>query len=301
MAEPEIIALDLQFLGRPQAIAAYLVRGPEGLVLVEAGPGSTLPALRAALQAQGAAPDDIRAVLLTHIHLDHAGAAGWWARQGARVYVHHLGAPHLVDPERLLASARRIYGADMDRLWGEFLSAPSEQVRALGDRDVIVAGGLTFTAHDTPGHARHHLVYQLGEAAFAGDLAGVRRTANAHLRIPTPPPEFDLEAWQGSVARMRALRLKRIYLTHFGAVDDAAAHWERVEALLPQYTERVREAVAAGQGRDEIAAELAAWEAKRLRADGVNPDDWPIYDSLGPAGMAADGLMRYWKKRVGSP
>jgi glyoxylase-like metal-dependent hydrolase (beta-lactamase superfamily II) len=293
--------LDLQFLGAPHAIAAYLVRGPSGNTLIETGPGSTLPALIQGLAAHGLTPADVHDVLLTHIHLDHAGAAGWWARQGAVVHVHHLGAPHLADPEKLLASARRVYGDQMDYLWGEFLSAPAEKLHALHDGDVVEAGGLRFTAHDTPGHARHHMVYQLDDVAFTGDVAGVRRPESPHLRIPTPPPEFELDPWLASVARLRALNLARLYLTHFGPVDDVAAHLDTVASLVPQYASLVRAGLDAGHDREALIADYEAWETVRLDADHIPPADRPIYASLCPAGMAIDGLMRYWQKLARKP
>jgi glyoxylase-like metal-dependent hydrolase (beta-lactamase superfamily II) len=296
MMAPSIEAIDLNFLGAPHAIAAYLVRGPGGAVLIETGPGSTLPALLAGLTAHGLAPADVSDVLLTHIHLDHAGAAGWWARQGATLHVHHLGGPHLIEPDRLLASAQRIYGDQMGPLWGEFLSAPADKVRALQDGDVVEAGGLRFVAHDTPGHARHHMAYQLDEAAFTGDVTGVRRPDSPHLRIPTPPPEFDLEAWLASLARLRGLGLGRLYLTHYGPVDDAAAHLDSVAGLVPQYARLVRAGLEAGRDRDSIVAEYDAWEVERFDFSRIPPADRPVYTSLCPAGMAVDGLLRYWQK-----
>ena len=289
--------LDLRFLNAPHAIASYLVLGPEGPVLVETGPGSTLPALTQALAGFGLQPGDVADVLLTHIHLDHAGAAGWWAQQGARVHVHHLGAPHLVDPQRLLNSARRIYGEAMDALWGDFLAAPAQRVFAHHDQDVIEAGGLQFLALDTPGHARHHFVFQLDDVAFTGDVAGVRLPDHPHLRLPTPPPEFDLEAWQDSAARLRTMAFRRLYLTHFGPQEGVTEHWDRVIGLLPQYAERVRAALEAGQEREAVVDDLQRWEDARLRAEGVPDTLWNVYGSLGPASMSADGLLRYWSRR----
>ncbi|MCC7358349.1 MAG: MBL fold metallo-hydrolase [Anaerolineales bacterium] len=299
----DIFPLDLHFQGNPHGIAAYLLRGPAGNVLIEVGPGSTLPYLQAGLAAHGLAPADIAAVLVTHIHLDHAGSAGWWARQGVPIHVHHLGAPHLVDPERLLTSARRIYLDQMDTLWGEFLASPADRVFAHHDGDVIEAAGLRLIAHDTPGHARHHLVYQLGDVAFVGDLAGVRRPESRYLRLPTPPPEFDLPAWLASVARMRALNFQAIYLTHFGPLTGpaVAAHWDQVSSLLPQYAGLVQTGLAASQDRDTLVAHLAAWEAERLIALGVPHEQLPIYDALGPNFMAVDGLLRYWQKQARPP
>jgi glyoxylase-like metal-dependent hydrolase (beta-lactamase superfamily II) len=186
----------------------------------------------------------------------------------------------------------------MDALWGEFLAVPAAQINALTDGAVVEAGGLRFVAHDTPGHARHHLVYQLDGIAFAGDLGGVRRPGTRHLRLPTPPPEFDLDAWQASVARMRGLRFQRLYLTHFDAVTDVDAHWEAVAELLPRYAAQVRSALASGRDREAIIEALSGWEAARMVADGIPPADWPVYASLGPVDMNVDGLTRYWHKQA---
>ena len=199
---PAIHTLDLLFQNVPQAIAAYLVIGPEGPLLVETGPGSTLQNLKAQLGRHGLAPQDIGQVLVTHIHLDHAGAAGWWGQQGAQIYVHHVGAPHLIDPSRLLASAARIYGDQMDTLWGPMLPTPAEKVTAVYDGDIIQAGGLEFLALDTPGHARHHHVYRLGNLAFTGDAAGIQLPDSRLIDLPAPPPEFELEVWQQTIDRL---------------------------------------------------------------------------------------------------
>jgi glyoxylase-like metal-dependent hydrolase (beta-lactamase superfamily II) len=292
-----IHTLDLRFQGSPEAIAAFLVIGPAGSVLIETGPGSTVGTLQSELGRLGLTPADVRDVLVTHIHLDHAGAAGWWARQGARVHVHAVGAPHLTDPSKLLASAERIYGAHMQPLWGDYLASPAEQVRALRDGEVAEAGGLRFTAVDTPGHARHHLVYVLGDIGFVGDLAGIRLSSRAHTRLPTPPPEFDLDEWLASIARVKALRLRRIYLTHFGVVDDVDAHWATVERLLVDCTEVIHGNLERGADRDMIVAAFTERERARQEADGLSEADQALYASVGPLGMSVDGLLRYWKKR----
>ncbi len=297
---PEFIihTLDLRFQGAPKAIASFLVIGPGGPVLIECGPGSTLEALKSELARFGFAPANIHDVLVTHIHLDHAGSAGWWAQNGARIHVHHLGAPHLIDPSKLLASAERIYGEMMKPLWGEFLASPADRVNVLRDGDVVEAGGLTFTALDTPGHARHHFVYQLADTAFTGDLAGIRVVGHAHTRLPTPPPEFDREEWLASIARVRALNFKRLYLTHFGAVDEVDEQWAKVEWLVNEYAERVRADLAAGADRDVIIRRFTELEEARQAADGLDEAGQARYASIGPLGMSVDGLLRYWKKRM---
>jgi len=297
----DIYTLDLNFLDIPRVIASYLVVGPEGPVLVETGPGSTLGTLTARLAEHGFAPGDIRHVLVTHIHLDHAGAAGWWARQGAQVYVHHVGAPHLIDPSKLLASAQRIYGDMLDRLWGEVLPSPVERVTPLYDDEPVRVCGLAFTALDTPGHARHHHVYRLGDVAFAGDAAGIRLPGSPLVFAPTPPPEFDLEAWQHTLARLLGENFAAIYPTHFGRIDDANAHLKAFNTLLHESAEFVRQRLQAGVERDALVGQYTAWN--RRRADALNiPDEvFHHYEATNPLFMAVDGLVRYWKKKAEEP
>jgi glyoxylase-like metal-dependent hydrolase (beta-lactamase superfamily II) len=289
--------LDLNFQNAPQAVYAFLIVGPAGPVLVETGPGSTLPALIIGLAHFGFTVADVRDVLLTHIHLDHAGAAGWWARQGARVWVHPVGAPHLVDPSKLLASAQRIYGDQMDALWGEFLSTPAEQLHIVKDGETVEAGGLRFIAHDTPGHARHHLAYQLDDVIFTGDVAGVRFSGQHYLYMPTPPPEFELPVWLASVERLQALNARRLYLTHGGAIDEVADHWARVSILLQEVAELSRGFVAEGLSRDAALNQFAHWNAARRQAESLNHDLIRRYDVVGAQGMSLDGLLRYWQRQ----
>jgi glyoxylase-like metal-dependent hydrolase (beta-lactamase superfamily II) len=294
----EVHTLDLRFQGAREAIAAYLVIGPAGPVLVETGPGSTVPALLSELARFGVHPADVCDVFVTHIHLDHGGAAGWWARQGARIHVHHVGAPHMINPEKLLASAQRIYGDRMQSLWGEYLAVPAEQIDALEDGAKRQAGGLEFLALDTPGHARHHMVYQVGDAGFAGDLAGIRISGRSHVRLPTPPPEFDLDDWLASIERARGLHLSHLYLTHFGAVSDVDAHWAQVGTLLKEYTNLARDLLVQGSDRDAIVAAFQAYEEQRRRADDLDPETLKRYAGVGPVVMSVDGLIRYWSKRL---
>jgi glyoxylase-like metal-dependent hydrolase (beta-lactamase superfamily II) len=292
-----IYTLDLNFQNLPQTVGAYLVVGPEGPLLVESGPASTLETLQARLAEHGYAPADVRHVLLTHIHLDHAGAASWWARQGAQVYVHHVGAPHLIDPARLLSSAQRIYGETMDTLWGQTLPVPAGQVHPVHDGDTIRAGGLTFTALDTPGHARHHLVFRVGKVAFTGDAAGVHLPGSNLVSLPTPPPEFDLEAWQKTVARLLDENLATLYPTHFGPIENARAHLEAVSELLDQSAAFVRDRMQAGHEREALIQQFSAWNRERAQAHGLSERDLGRYELANPTFMSVDGLMRYWHKR----
>ncbi|MDH7499132.1 MAG: MBL fold metallo-hydrolase, partial [candidate division NC10 bacterium] len=298
MSDFQIHPLDLCFRHWPESIASYLVIGPEGPVLVETGPCSTLPTLQGGLAQHGFCPADVKEVLVTHIHLDHGGAAGWWAQQGARVHVHQVGAPHLIDPSKLLSSARRIYGDRMDELWGEVLPAPAQRVHALRDGEPIQAGGLSFVALDTPGHARHHMVYLLRDVAFTGDAAGIRLPNHSYIQVPTVPPEFDLVDWQESIARMRARRLGRLYLTHFGPVNEVEAHLLRLARLLRECAEGVRREMIRGASREEIVGRWADWEAACQPEETAIAKAQLSQSGFGSLGTYVDGIMRYWSKRL---
>ncbi len=293
--------IDLNFQGQPAIIASYVLRGPRGVVLIETGPASSYPALKAGLAALGIALAQVTDILVTHIHLDHSGAAGWLAQEtGATVHVHAVGAPHLADPAKLLASARRIYGADMDRLWGETLPAPAGQVHALADGDVIDAAGLRITAVDTPGHAWHHMAYLLDGLCWTGDVAAVRFPSLPHVRVPTPPPEIDLAAWRSSLARLRALHPDQLLPTHFGPVAaDTLSHLQAVEEQLDAAAAFVRERWQAGEVSEAIIDAYRAWIAARALADGADAAAAARFEVIVPSEMCVQGLARYFQKQAG--
>ena len=292
-----IETLDLNFGGLAEVIAAFLVFGPEGPVLVETGPGSTLPNLLARLAEHGVEPDEIRHVLVTHIHLDHSGAAGWWAQRGATVYIHEVGAPHLVDPGKLLTSAGRIYGDRMDSLWGETLPAPAERVVAVEDGAVIEVAGLRFDAISTPGHAWHHHVFRLDDVAFVGDAAGIRIGERTWIDLPAPAPEFDLEAWKVSLERLRRESLATIYRTHFGPTGEVNDQLDRFETLLDEGAASVREMLEKGLDREAMSDRFADLMRRRAEALGVDPGAFRAYELANPRIMSVDGIARYWRKR----
>jgi glyoxylase-like metal-dependent hydrolase (beta-lactamase superfamily II) len=292
-----IETLDLDFGHTPETIAAFLVFGPEGPVLVETGPASTLPNLLARLAEHGVAPEDVRHVLVTHIHLDHAGAAGWWAQEGATVYVHPNGG-HLVDPSKLLTSAERIYQDRMDELWGQTVPAPAERVVAVEGNSTIEAAGLSFIALDTPGHARHHHVYRLGDVAFTGDAAGVRLGDRHWIDLPGPPPEFDLEAWKSTLQRLRQENLTAVYRTHFGATTNVAAQLDQFEAHLEEGADLVRDMMAEGVDREAMIDRYNQTMWRLASADGVDDAAALAYELANPRFMSVDGIARYWRKRA---
>lgn len=296
MAKTVVTTLDLNFQGKTQAIAAYLIRHSTGVVLVESGPGSTLSALEAGLAKEGFSARDVTHVLLTHIHLDHAGAAGWFSQQGAQIIVHPLGAPHLLHPEKLIASATRIYGDRMESLWGDFLPVTESRLRVVQDAEEIVIGDLRFVAVNTPGHAEHHYVYLFEDVCFSGDVGGVRIPGYPYLRVPMPPPELHLERWHASIARMRKEKFARIAPTHFGIYDDPEWHLQQVEKGLDSAARWLEQAMPADPPAEELRRSFTGWMEAEGRAQGLSPEATKAYELANPLGMSADGLSRYWKK-----
>lgn len=291
-----IHTLDLNFQGIPGTIAAYLIPHAHGGVLVETGPGSTISGLQTALSAHGLAAADISDVLVTHIHLDHAGASGWLARQGARIHVHPVGAPHMLNPEKLLSSAARIYGDQMDALWGEFLPVPEERLSVLEDGDVVEIGDLRIRAIDTPGHAYHHYAYLLDDVLFSGDVGGVRLSGLRHLRLPMPPPEFHLEKWRESLHRLQQEEFSRIAPTHFGVFDDPAWHLATLEKTLDDVEAWIESVMPAGPPLEVLNDQFYGWTNRRSQEDGVDAAAVEAYELANPSWMSPQGIQRYWRK-----
>jgi glyoxylase-like metal-dependent hydrolase (beta-lactamase superfamily II) len=296
MAQTPVITLDLNFQGRPQAIASYSIRHSAGVVLVESGPGSTLPALQAALAAQGLSPSDVTHVLLTHIHLDHAGAAGWFSRQGAQIIVHPVGAPHMLNPDKLLASAARIYGDRMDSLWGEFLPVLPDRLRVVQDREEVVVGSIRFRPVDTPGHAEHHYAYIFEDICFSGDIGGVRIPGLPYLRAPMPPPELHLERWHESISRLQREKFGRIAPTHFGIYQDPEWQLKQLENALIAADRWLINTMSGNPSIEEMRVIFTEWMRADGRSSGISPEIEQVYELANPLGMSADGLQRYWVK-----
>jgi glyoxylase-like metal-dependent hydrolase (beta-lactamase superfamily II) len=298
VSDPQIHTIDLQFQTFPNVIAAYLIPHDHGAVLIESGPTTTIETLRRAVDAHGLTLSDITDLLLTHIHLDHAGAAGWLAREGIRVHVHHRGAPHLVNPSRLLASASRIYGEAMDRLWGEVVPVPGDQVFPLVDGDVVQVGGLLFQVYDTPGHASHHMSYGLNGVCFSGDVGGVRLPSHDHLELPMPPPELHLEKWRRSVTRLLALNLSTIAPTHFGPYGDPDRHLHAVQDALASVGSWIKGATADAPSQAEFEARFLQWAGENPFGRGDDGKRDPDLEIVNPLFMSAHGLYRYWQKHL---
>jgi glyoxylase-like metal-dependent hydrolase (beta-lactamase superfamily II) len=296
MENHPIVTLDLNFMGIPGAIASYMVRHADGAVLIECGPGSTIQALIDGLHRHSLTPADISDVFLTHIHLDHAGAAGWLARQGARIHVHPVGAPHMQDPKKLLKSAARIYGDLMETLWGEFLPVPENSISVLQDREIVTVNSLNFQAIGTPGHAEHHFIYLLDDICFPGDVAGVRLTGTHHLRLPMPPPELHLGKWRQSLHRLEELDFNRIAPTHFGIFNDKDWHLTTLRNTLDETEAWIENIMPSDPPVETINKLLLDWTKARARQDGVPQEQLQAYESTNPSWMSGYGIQRYWRK-----
>jgi glyoxylase-like metal-dependent hydrolase (beta-lactamase superfamily II) len=286
----KIHPIDLHFQGTPGIIAAWLVQSANQCALIDVGPGSCHATLLEGLRSHGVSPSDVRQVLLTHIHLDHAGGAGWWAQQGAQVFVHARGAPHVVDPSRLIDSAARIYGGEMERLWGAILPAPGANVTALNEGDRVVVGDAEIIAWDTPGHARHHHAFVLGDSCFTGDVAGVRMAGCDYLSVAAAPPQFEPEPYVASVRRLLAANFQRLYLAHFGEVADPATHLEGYAQRIKEVYEQVAAWKAEGISSDQIAHRYTAVENERASAAGVSSASWERYQKANGTVMCAQGV-----------
>jgi glyoxylase-like metal-dependent hydrolase (beta-lactamase superfamily II) len=293
--------IDLQFLGRPHAIASAIVQSAAGAALVDPGPTTCLATLELGLQQQGIRWDDVRHILLTHIHLDHAGATGTIVRAHPHVtvFVHQRGAPHMADPQKLIDSATRLYRDDMNRLWGEIAPVPPGNLATLAGGERIEAGGRTFEVAYTPGHASHHVSYldRSSGMAFVGDTAGVR-IEGGYVLPPTPPPDIDVEQWRGSLNTIEAWSPDTIFLTHFGPIGTVRPHLETLWQNLQQSARWVRQTLDE-PGSDEERSRTFVDQLRQHMRRQMNDAEIAAYPVAAPFEQLWLGLARYWRKRTG--
>ena len=297
---PGISYIDLTHLGCRRVIAATVIQGEGGVTLIDPGPSSCLATLRAALDAAGIAVTDIRTILLTHIHLDHAGATGSLVGENPDidVYVHERGAPHMIDPSRLLGSAARLYGDQMDTLWGAFLPVPEANVQVLSGGERVAASGRRFEVAYTPGHASHHVCFLDRDSgiAFVGDTAGVRTGEPLFVMPPTPPPDIDLDAWTTSIELVRAWNPSTLLITHFGPHDDVGPHLDAALEHLHAAAAIAREVVeGGGDDADQIVRFVLKLNAYVLGH--LPKEEAAFYTAAAPIDQCWLGLARYWKKQ----
>jgi glyoxylase-like metal-dependent hydrolase (beta-lactamase superfamily II) len=300
LVDRDVYLIDLFHLGEPRLIGSYLIVD-ERPALVEVGPANSLEHLLEGLRLLGLDPRALKCVFLTHIHLDHGGATGHLLERFPHltVYVHTNGAPHLVDPSRLLRSAQRLFG-DIDTRFGPAKPVDPGRIRVLGDGEEVRLGRRILVALDTPGHAGHHLVYWEPEQrwVFAGDVCGVHLPDGFCVNPPTPPPEFHLDLWLGSIGRIRTLSPRRLLYTHFGWTDTPEKYLDSLESGLRARAEMVRRELEAGTASEricELFRERFEGEMARL----LGPVLLERYRRLGDARINTLGLIRYWQKHRG--
>jgi glyoxylase-like metal-dependent hydrolase (beta-lactamase superfamily II) len=290
---------DLHFQEHPHVTATAVLHGPGGVAIVDPGPSSTLPTFRRELAAAGVGVGDLTTLLLTHIHLDHAGAAGTLVRENPRirVYVHEKGAPHMAEPAKLLASAARLYGDAMDRLWGEFAPVPREAMIVLSGGERIEAGGRALEVAYTPGHASHHVSYLSADSgiAFVGDVAGIRSSPAGVVLPPTPPPDIDLELWRSSLDTIESWRPETLFLAHFGPSSPSGSHVVELRDHLELAARLVEQSLA----RDEDDSAREAWFAEQVRGGlrGMSESDVRRYEVAARLDLSWRGLARYLRTR----
>lgn len=294
--------IDLEHLGRPRSVACRLLDTAEGPVLVDPGPGSTLATLTAGLAAHGVAVTDLAAVLLTHIHFDHAGVTGTLAaaHRGVRVFVHEVGARHLADPSRLIASATRIYGDRMDTLWGPILPVPTDRLQTLAGGETLRIGGRSFAVRYTPGHAVHHVTYldESDGTAYVGDVAGLRLPPVDLVLPVTPPPDFDHATWLASLEVVAASAPTRLFVTHFGMSDDPATHLAQLRIGLEAWSARARTLLHEEMTDAARADRFHAWVLASI-ADRLTPAQREAVAEFSDFRASFHGLARYWRTRSG--
>ena len=292
---PQLI--DLKFLGLNEAIGAYLIESSEGPILIETGPHSTYEHLKRGLNANGYTAKDVRHVLLTHIHLDHAGAAWAFADMGAQIYIHPFGKRHLSDPSALMNSAKRIYGDKMDELWGDMRAIAPEQIITPEHQQEIVIGDRTFKALYTPGHAKHHIAWGYEDTIFCGDIAGVK-IGEGPVVPPCPPPDIELEDWISSINMILKSEAKSIYLTHFGEITEIEEHIVELKSILRDWAFWIKDEWVKGLSAEEITPRFAEYTAKQLKEKGVSDMGIKQYEAANPSWMSVAGLIRYWEKKA---
>ncbi len=291
-----IHVFDTRQLGRPGIIASTAVETSEGLVLFDTGPESTFPNVSQQLVEAGFAAKDVRHVFLSHIHFDHAGAAWRFAELGATVYVHPRGAPHLIDPSRLIDSATRIYGGEMEKLWGRFAPIPEQRVRVMQDMELARVGSLEVRAIATPGHASHHNVYQWEDNVFGGDVAGVRLGGGPPVP-PFVPPELHIESWQESISKIRALKANKLYLPHFGLVEGpVSAHLDALSERIDRWAAWFRDRIRRGQDDQQLNSAFSEQVGQELKTEGASAGEIQDYECADPSFMAVGAAVRYWQK-----
>lgn len=300
-SKPPYVVIDTNWMGRPKSIASVLVQSDGVNALIDPGPTSTIETVRSELQRHGLAVKDLHAILLTHIHLDHAGAVGSLVQENPKleVFVHEFGAMHMADPSKLLASAGRLYGAEMDRLYGAVLPVPEGNLRSLEGGEAVTIGKRDFEILYSPGHASHHLTFWDAQdgTAFIGDVGGISVEGDNFILPATPPPDIDIELWNQTLDAIAALRPAKLFLTHFGYAHNPDAHIAFYRERLAAWTGMVKSLLAEGKSEEDAGKEFADTVAGEIKsAEDESGADHYIFN--GGLYLSWLGLLRYTKKKA---
>ncbi|HLW40739.1 MAG TPA: MBL fold metallo-hydrolase [Flavobacterium sp.] len=290
----EVKIIDLNFQNTRESIGSFLINTSKGPVLIETGPEATYNELVKGIEQAGFKVSDIHAVLLTHIHFDHAGAAWKFAQNGTKIYVHEIGLPHLANPEKLWNSAAQIYGEDMERLWGKMEPIPKHLLIAASDGDVIDFGNVQFKVIYTPGHAIHHNAYQWNDSIFTGDVAGCK-IENGPVVPPCPPPDINIELWKQSLQKLRDAQPKYLYLTHFARHDNPMQLLDELETELDRWSAFIKPFYDAKTPTEEIIPKFMKFTSDAFKLKGLTDEEIQVYEYANPSWMSVNGLLRYWK------
>ena len=290
-----IHTIDLKFQSINNAIAAFLVETSEGPVIIETGPHSTFPYLKKGIEDLGYTISDVKHVFLSHIHFDHAGAAWAFAELGANIYLHPIGAPHMEDPSRLWNSAKQIYQDQMDILWGQMKPIEEARLKSVEHGEEVIIGDTIFKSWHTPGHAIHHIAWQMGEHLFSGDVAGVK-IGEGMVLPPCPPPDINIEEWLDSIELIRNLNLKYLHLTHYGKVEHMSQHLNDLKFSLKDWSNWMRPYVESKTEVKDIIPKFQEYVNGQLRDFGISEKSIQIYEAANPSWMSVAGLIRYWRK-----
>jgi len=297
MSTPHVHCIDLNFQGNDLKIFSFIVETDEGPVIIETGPHSCHKVLCEGLENLGYKKEDVKHVFLTHIHLDHAGGAWCFAELGAKIYVHPLGFKNLHDPTKLLASAERIYGSMMDKLWGTLKAIPEAQFHIADDYEVVTIGNIQFRSIHTPGHAKHHSCWQLDNVLFTGDLAGIKHDEGPVIP-PCPPPDINIELWLENIDKVLAIKeVDTYYVTHGAKVENVKEHMELLKDGLRSFANFVKPYHEKSLSPGEVISDFIPFVSERFRSEGMSEESLQSFVQGGALLADLAGLLRYWKKK----
>lgn len=287
--------IDINFLKQDAAVGCFLVKSGKEFVLIETGPSLYYNKIEESLNKLSIDVNKIKKVLVTHIHLDHSGGAWKFAKNGAEIYVHPKGAPHLISPDRLISSATKIYGKEMDILWGRVEGINSDQIISVEDNEIIKIGEIEFKALHTPGHANHHISWKFDDNVFTGDVAGAKIN-NGPVLPACPPPDIDLKKWEMSLKILEKEKPKKLYLTHFGEHKNIDGHLEELRIALSDWSLWIKEKSKIYLDNRTLTEKFNAYVYDKIKQTKISSKLIDQYYAANPPYMSVIGLKRYWEK-----